>query len=226
MNRVHNHICLRYLQRTMPGLIIGVVAILIAGCTTPSPDTSHHIIATPTVFSWAALQQRPLHLPSLKSGTSCPTTHGRQVIPGFSDFLEGKGPIYADFFGVSTSDQEQGVLRYVDAQTFEGGTSGWGGQKVLWFIDPAYHGPALIRGQRLDGPGQVRFDSETNQLSASAADTLLTALQIIGGGNGKPWPNWGSNTRLQNPGCYAYQIDGPHFSTVIIFQAIAIHSSH
>jgi hypothetical protein len=175
---------------------------------------------TPTTFSWGTLQQRPLHLPSPRPGTPCPTTHSKQAIPGFSDFLLGNGPVYADFFGGNASDSEQSVLRYVDAQTFRGGTSGWGGQKVLWFIDPAYHGPALIRGERLDGSGQVRFDSEPD---LPTAHTLLTALHVLVGGGGGPWPNWPSYTLLQTPGCYAYQVDGPTFSYAIIFKAIAVH---
>ncbi|MEO6892386.1 MAG: hypothetical protein ABI456_21960 [Ktedonobacteraceae bacterium] len=200
--------------------LVGILIMLLVGCTTSPPDVSVHMTVTPTAFYWGALQQRPLHPPSLRRGTACPSMHGKQAIPGFSDFLAGNEPVYADFFGGYTSDRKQGVLIYADAQSFEGGvTNGWGGQKVLWFIDPAYHGPVLIRGERLDGPGQVRFDSEDGP-DAPAVHTLLTALRLIGGGPASPWPNRSSYVRLQMPGCYAIQVDGLTFSKIFVFKAL------
>lgn len=224
MERVNNCTYWRRWTHGMSWLLIGTLVILMVGCTTP-PSVPNHITATPIVFSWEALQQRPLHLPSLRPGTLCPTTHGKPVIPGF-DLLLGNERVYADFFGGNSNDNEQGVLRYADAQSFGGGigNSGWGGQKVLWFIDPAYHGPALIRGEQLDGTGQMRFDSSSVETGIPAAQTLVTALRVDAEGGG-PWPNWSSYTRLQKPGCYAYQVDGPGFSEVIVFEAIAIHFS-
>ncbi len=223
MKHVSSFTYLRHWAHLVSCLLFEVLFILLTGCTTPPPNMPAHMTVTPTVFSWETLQRRPLHLPSLKSGQPCPTTRGRQVTPSSSDFFLGNGPIYADFFGGDASTRKQSILQYVDAQTYEGGTSGWGGQKVIWFIDPIYHGPALIRGKQLDGSGQVRFDSEPNEPAAPAAHTLLNALRIIGGGAGDPWPSWPSNTRLQMPGCYAYQVDGPNFSEIIVFKATSIH---
>jgi hypothetical protein len=223
MERVYDYTYIGRWTCVVSHLLVGILVVLITGCTTFPPGGMDHVSVTPTVFSWGALQQRHLHIPSLRSGTPCPTTPSKQAIPGFSDFLLGNGPVYADFFGGNAGDSEHSVLRYVDAQSFEGGTSGWGGQKVLWFIDPAYKGPALIRGERLDGSGQVRFDSELDEPDLPTAHTLLTALRIFGGGGSSPWPNWASNTRLQMPGCYAYQVDGLGFSYLIIFKAVAVH---
>jgi hypothetical protein len=102
-------------------------------------------------------------------------------------------------------------LLYVDAAHFGGGGSanqGWGGQKVLWFVDPRYQGYVLVRGHQIDGPHGMRFQTSLDpQLVINTAD------------GGTPWPNMPSYTRLQAPGCYAYQVDGTTFSDEIIFQA-------
>ena len=36
--------------------------------------------------------------------------------------------------------------------------TGWPGMKVIWRLSPAYAGPVLLRGARIDGPGELRFD--------------------------------------------------------------------
>ncbi len=200
-----------------------LLALLLAGCTSsaPSPSGQAKATAVPTTISWDMLQQRPVHLLSLKPGPPCPTTHGSLVIPNFSDPLLGKGPVYADFFGgrSPTEATAQGILYY--ASSFHDGSQ-WGGQKVLWFINPAYRGPVLIRGGQLDGVHAVRFNGGPDHEGDPA---LLTELHLMGGGAGRPWPNWGTYTRLQAPGCYAYQVDGLGFSYLIIFKAVAEHSA-
>ena len=38
----------------------------------------------------------------------------------------------------------------------------------------------------------------------------------------KGWASWVTSTRVREPGCYAYQVDGTSFSEVIVFEAVAI----
>ena len=114
--------CYRWTQYAR-GLLVMSAALLLAGCMTSSPAPSQvpgHPTATTEADAWKSLQQRPLQMPALRPRTSCPTTHGHQTIPGFSDFLLGDGPVYADFFG--GGDDVHGILRYGDAQSFAGGT--------------------------------------------------------------------------------------------------------
>ncbi|HUB40694.1 MAG TPA: hypothetical protein VMA72_17750 [Streptosporangiaceae bacterium] len=96
---------------------------------------------------------------------------------------------------------------------------GRGGQKVLWFGAPSYSGPVLIRGARLDGNSPVAF-----QLGDSRA---LPEMQLPPGPSenlsASGWRNWPSQTLLKAPGCYAWQIDGTNFSTVVVFKAEYIH---
>lgn len=67
-----------------------------------------------------------------------------------------------------------------------------------------------VRGQRLDGPHEVRFDDP-----AIVELILEPGLDALPGG----WRDYPSFTRLQAPGCYAYQVDTETDSTVIVFRA-------
>jgi hypothetical protein len=72
----------------------------------------------------------------------------------------------------------------------------------------------LIRGRQIDGPNELRFGPGDNPSTELQLDE--SNMAVIGEGD---WPNWPSYTRLRTPGCYAYQVDGTSFSTVITFQA-------
>jgi hypothetical protein len=98
------------------------------------------------------------------------------------------------------------------------GGSDWGGQKVLWVVDPSYHGPVLIRGRRLDGDESVRFDR-----GREPAQQLR--LPPVPGNTTGGWANYPSYTRLRAAGCYGYQIDGTSFSKVIVFRAVIVQPS-
>jgi hypothetical protein len=95
-------------------------------------------------------------------------------------------------------------------------STGWSGNKVLWWVTSAYTGPVLIRGRRLDGPERVRFE-----LGSPPPLELRIhpgkGTRYTKGARDRP-----SYTRVRAPGCYAYQIDGTSFSRVIIFEARAI----
>lgn len=155
------------------------------------------------------LQRRALHLPTVRSGSSCPTSPEQRVNPSFG-IAQGDGPAYTAP-GAETITSPA-ILLYLDAQHFDRGNQnnqGWGGQKVLWFVNTRYQGLVLVRGHQLDGPHGIRFGIELDQ--QLVLDTRF---------GGMPWPNFPSFTRLQAPGCYAYQVDGTTFSYLIIFKAV------
>jgi hypothetical protein len=146
--------------------------------------------------------RRPLHLPTLPRGAACPVSTVDdnapwpvyRVAPGL-----GPGPAYPVGLG------REATLPLGPADTF--GSTVWGGHKVLWFVASSYTGPVLIRGGRLDGPGDVRFDS------GNVPPKVLLMPPYAG-------PRYrASYTRLKSPGCYAYQIDGTSFSTLVVFRA-------
>jgi hypothetical protein len=212
------------------GLAVGVVAVLVTGCVaagqtqTPAPTvTPLPIFATLAADpGWAPLAQRPLHLPVLAPGAVCPHARGH-LLPPFGVAL-GSGPAYPILAHVQAMASEAGgVLHYVEAAHYMGGHSGWGGEKVLWVIDPAYHGFVLIRGQQIDGPHALGLNGGVDQPETYAVEPPpIFALRLVAPepGAAGEWANWPSQARLQAPGCSAYQVDGSGFSHVIVFQAV------
>ncbi len=222
-------LCLRLAAAVVA--VVAVVAVLTTGCAAGQTHTPASTVTPLPIFAtlaadpgWAPLEQRPLHLPSLAPGTVCPHARGH-LLPQLGVAL-GSGPAYPILAQVqATASEAGGVLHYVDASHYPGGTSGWGGQKVLWVIDPTYHGFILIRGQQIDGPHALGFNGGVDQPGTYAAEPPpIPALRLVApapepGAVGQ-WANWPSQTRLQAPGCYAYQMDGSSISSVIVFQAL------
>jgi hypothetical protein len=98
-----------------------------------------------------------------------------------------------------------------------------GGTKALFVIAPQYSGPALIRGQQIDGLHEMRFQGGVDYMyyrGELATTPLLSELKVSGSGGGFPWANELVYIRLQAPGCYAMQVDGLSFSYVIVFQTV------
>lgn len=87
--------------------------------------------------------------------------------------------------------------------------STWKGGRVTWQTS-GYSGPILIRGRQLGGSGAVGFGE---------GHIPYDELQLLGTATGAPPGQWPSFTRVQGPGCYAYQVDGTSFSSVIVFRA-------
>ncbi len=211
-------------------LPLSTVSILVMSCAT-APGRASPTPTVPAVYAtaaaqtavWQTLQQRPLHFPTGTPGTPCPTSPGHRL-PAGEGMAVGSGPVYAVLGQAQSTGaeerQRQGILQYVDAHAYGTGTSGWGGQKVLWVIDAHSPGPLLIRGHQVDGPHEVRFNGGLDQLSnIDALSPPLPALRLLGP---PPETNWPSQTRLQAPGCYAYQVDGLTWSSVIVFQAVLV----
>lgn len=160
-----------------------------------------------------SLLARPLHLPHIAHGASCPVSAVDHSVPfvrrfGVANGI-GKGPAYP--IGLPG-----GELRLAPAKNFQ--SKRWAGQKVLWFVLPSYIGPVLIRGARVDGPSLVRFQRGNvppKQLWIPRGETQ--------GQPGHPVPKGTrylpSYTRVRGPGCYAYQIDGTTFSRIVVFRA-------
>ena len=161
-------------------------------------------------WTWAALH-RPLHVPTLSPGSSCPVSTTRPVrldARQGTNGLAGPGPAYPSLSAPGTVEfVYPPVQQQVD---FYG--SGWGGNKVLWWVARSYKGPVLIRGRQLDGPHLVRFDRGAPPAREIRIPPYAGAYYRI---HARDRPSY---TRLEAEGCYAYQIDGLGFSRVIVFQ--------
>ena len=145
-----------------------------------------------------------LRLPVLAEGETCPVSSERSISPDFGPAL-GEGPVYP--VGIP-----HGLLEFIypAVETQLWYPSDWGGQKVLWVVDPKYHGPIVIRGGRIDAPGRLGFGARAEP---------DWAMDFGSSGAAGSWRQFPSYTRLKAPGCYAYQIDGDGFRTTIVFEA-------
>jgi hypothetical protein len=165
------------------------------------------------VDTWQRLE-RPFHIPTIATGSTCPTSapdsKGDLGRIGFAGTAWGAGPAYPA--GLDSGEGKP-VFRYLDPIPPESGFYGsdWFGEKVLWIVDPVYQGPVLIRGLQVDGPNDVRFDSGMLPPRAIKVDVPTPSPSVR-------WSR-ASYTRVRAPGCYAYQIDGLSFSSVLIFEA-------
>jgi hypothetical protein len=157
--------------------------------------------------AWDLLQARPLHVPALAMGATCPRAEARGSLANvgmprlFGWPAWGRGPAYPMRRGGFDSGL---VLTFSPSPE-----TGWGADKVMWAVGPRYHGPVLVRGRQLDGPSELRF---ANGKLAWHEDAELRL-------NGPE--TWGNPalTLMRAPGCYAYQIDGRGFSYLIVFEA-------
>jgi hypothetical protein len=190
---------------TLSALAVGVI-LWITSCVvsrsgpTPAPSFTPTPTDVPT-----ALRQRPLRVPTLPPGAPCPTAHGQKITSTLG-LLSGEGPVYA--LGL----RADGALDYVPPQNFGGGA--YGGDKVFFAVQPDYRNWVLVRGRQVDGEHDVRF--------GNGADPRTEDLFLAEGGTPDGWSIGGDYTRVQVPGCYAYQMDGVGFTEIIVFQAVPL----
>jgi hypothetical protein len=165
-----------------------------------------HCRAGVLVATWRRLQ-RPLHLPRWNLAEPCPIS---QIDPDV-DFRKygagggiGSGPVYPAPF-----DPVHGT----PINSFAVPESWVGGKEAIVMLS-AYRGPVLIRGGQLGGQGAITFASNEIPGAPRLPDKDLE-LRI-------PVPHSRPVTHtfffLDPPGCFAYQIDGTTFSTIVVFE--------
>ena len=91
--------------------------------------------------------------------------------------------------------------------------AGWLAFKSLWYSEPRYKGPFLVRVRRLDGAGAAGL-LETPQLTSFYTPPGPT-MNTTNGYREVPGATW-----LKTPGCLAWQVDGLTFSNVIVVRAV------
>lgn len=187
------------------------VALMLAAALLTSCDTGSdgsETTSTTTVRSedsrsardW--IQGRPLELPQVSASAPCPRSTSGELADAFAPGL-GAGPVYPiGFDGTGRADWPPDRLE-----------DGWGYYKVLWVSRPPQSGPYLVRGKRLDAPGEVRFnESRDRELRLRAGGTATTP--------GTPWAQWPSHIVLASAGCYGLQVDTHVNSHSVIFEVI------
>jgi hypothetical protein len=197
-------------------VVVGVIVLFSAACTADNNDqarrpapgavspTTGSRTPTPSADPVAAIR-RPWAQPAVPAGGKCPvTTAWSRPDPELAPLL-GTGP-------ARPSIDRSAMLDYMHPnERTDWKDKTWGGQKVLWAIDPAQTGLVLIRGHRLDGAGELAFE-----------DPVVPELVLnTGEYQGRPggWRDNPSYTRFRAPGCYAYQVDTAQGTWSFVFVA-------
>jgi hypothetical protein len=101
--------------------------------------------------------------------------------------------------------------------------SGQPGQVALVLIDGTYTGPILIRVRRVDGGGRVTLADlgipPQRRLPAVLPPGTSTGdgveVAVPPGTTG--WSAWEGRLTADTAGCYALQVDGSSFTSVVVF---------
>lgn len=110
---------------------------------------------------------------------------------------------------MSVADEPAGSVTIEDSPV---DPQGWRGQKAPWIAAPRYRGPILIRGARIDAPGEIRFARDHGEHARALYQRRGQGVQPNG------WRGWPGALLVRTPGCYALQVDGTSFSTVIVIR--------
>jgi hypothetical protein len=169
------------------------VRVKVAGCYGLQIDAagrSSVVIfdARPIEDAWAQLE-RPLQLPAA-GADECPVSPATRSVP-FMAGAYGDGPIYLALGGrLSLAGSRQ--------------SGGFWFFKNAWVADQSELGPILMRGGRIDAPGELRFGD-----GAEPATDLRLPIHSYEHTSGQPpgWRLFNAYLRPPSPGCYAMQFD-------------------
>lgn len=187
-----------------------------AGPVAPTPDSSScgrdcdpaHV---------AQQVRRPMHLPTVAPGAACPVSP-RRSFPGGAGFTGpfpalGSGPLHV-----------AGLARHGRLPVSPDGR-GRLTAKVIWVFGKEYGGPLLLRGDRIDGPGRLRFEHYLGAAdypgSGPGTGPHREVLYVRGGLHASAPGALESEPDVlyvDGPGCYAVQADGVGFSQVLVFR--------
>lgn len=161
--------------------------------------------------------RRPLHLPTVAPGAACPVS-ARRNFPGGAGFSGpfpaiGTGPLYAA--GLTPAGKLPVTTDGAGRLT----------AKVIWVFSKGYGGPILLRGDRINGPGRLRFEHYLGAAnypgSGPATRPHRQVLYVRGGLHASASYALESEPDVlyvDGPGCYAVQADGVGFSQLLVFR--------
>lgn len=208
---------------------ISAVLVVLGGCAAAPPSVhpsstakASATRAAVTVQSgsarrhlWQALAARPLHIPHIAHGTSCPVTR-RWTPPSMANLPAiytprrrlGTGPAFPGIYTATdpwlqTTTAKLSRIRDPDIPL----PRDWLIAKVLWMMQRGYNDPLIVRGHQVDGRGEMRFYQPVRASSRSGNE-----VRLIGNRQGP------SNFAVPGPGCYAWQLDGKGVSKVLVFR--------
>jgi hypothetical protein len=194
--------------------LVGWLALLAlaSGCS-GNEATSGEQATSERKSGLASELHRPLDLPTLPPWAPCPRTRGGRPSPDVGIAL-GSGPAYPvlGFEGNHSPPSPKAVVPLYAKE--RKGSAYW--HKTLWAVAPDYDGPVLIRGRGIDPPQALRFVEPFSTVGGSERQVRDLEMRAE---RSDSWRYGPSVTILPGPGCYAFQVDGTNFSSVIVFEA-------
>jgi hypothetical protein len=161
----------------------------------------------------ASLLSRPLHFPSLGPSGACPVSSGSTFDNSvFGGVALGAGPVR-----VLLADRGNILRGRVDLGASE--TPGWSALQTLWFAMPRYDGPFVVRAARLGAHGPIEVQPDQTGLRPGSGPLVVAAGATAN--TQDAYRTVPGSTWVRSPGCYAWQIDGPGFSEIVVADAVA-----
>jgi hypothetical protein len=212
-------------RRTLAGIVVVAVTAMIIPISLLSTEGGHvrvHVgtaepknratssVVVPDTFPGTktavpAALRRPLHLPEMRPGQACPTTTGKEFRnTAFDGIALGAGPVRVIISNRGDLERGQADLGATDDPR-------WLALQTLWFASPAYNGPFVVRGQRIDAPGVMDTGGGQSPIAAPLTVASGPTENTFDGYRTVPNGAW-----VTHPGCYAIQVDGLTFSEVIV----------
>lgn len=168
---------------------------------------------------------RPLQLPVLRDGETCPVTHGSlSAVPrlpyifGSGRVWFGDGPVY---FNLAWKGDLLPPARF----SLQRIPIAFGAHraKTPWVAEPDYRGPIVIRGRELTAAGRpLMFGIGLSDAEAGRSDNRpVGRLELEAPQAGAPteWSFWATGMLIPAPGCYGVQIETTRGTTVVVFEA-------
>jgi hypothetical protein len=160
---------------------------------------------------------RALVLPVLRAGTVCPVSHGsRDVVQraghifGSGGVWFGDGPVYVNF---AWKGDTQPPARFSVAPI--PAVDGARRAKTPWVTEPTFAGSVVVRGRSLHAnAGTLRFSSGTGVVGE-----VLSMQAPFDRPSSADWSFQATSIYIPGPGCYGLQIDTPHQTSVVVFEA-------
>lgn len=178
------------------------VRVKTAGCYGLQIDSAERssvvVFAAKPIEDAFARIERPLQLPTAGSD-GCPVTPATRSVP-FMAFARGDGPVYLAAGGTfSLAGRQSGGYWFL---------------KDAWVAEPSEPGPILVRGGRIDVPGDLRFGD-----GSEPAGELRLPIHSYERTDGQPlgWRLFNAYLRPPVPGCYALQLDTLSGTQWIVF---------
>jgi hypothetical protein len=184
------------MRNAVGALLVGVIA----ACTGGGPVST----VSPSPLTSSQLAARPLHLPTVDGEQFCPISR--------VTFLGGTAPRLG-------APLEFGFGVRPDGSPWP--TGNYALNKTVWeFSGPQPLPTVLLRGARIDGPGELYFGGNGIQgsgarvIDAEGTMNFYSQLSLPGGSAGSFY------TYPTKAGCYAIQADSDTFSEVVVFKAV------